>query len=68
MIDAARRFYTERHGEERWFEEVETAYYEAIAARAERERARRVAVPDYASINPVGDLQGIVNNAIAGRK
>jgi hypothetical protein len=68
MMDAARRFYTERHGEDRWFEEVETAYYEAIAARAERERARRVAVPDYARINPVGDLQGIVQEAVRAAK
>lgn len=68
MMDAARRFYTERHGEDRWFQEVETAYYEAIFARAERERIRRTTPPDYASINPVGDLQEMANNAIAGRK
>ncbi len=67
MMDAARRFYTERHGEDRWFEEVETAYYEAIAARAERERARRVAVPDYAMLTPA-DLQERVKSALVGRK
>lgn len=67
MMDAARRFYTERHGEDRWFEEVETAYYEAIAARAERERARRVAVPNYDKLTPA-DLQERVKSALVGRK
>ncbi len=67
MMDAARRFYTERHGEDRWFQEVETAYYEAIFARAERERIRRTTPPDYGTITPA-DLQERVKSALVGRK
>jgi hypothetical protein len=66
MIDAAKRFYLERHGEDRWFEEVEAAYYEAIFARAERERIRRTTPPDYDKLTP-SDLQERVKSALVGR-
>jgi len=65
MIDAARRFYTERYGDDGWIECLEKAYADALIARAENERIRRTTLPDYAKLTPA-DLQERVKSALVG--
>ena len=52
MIEAARRFYTERKGEDGWLEVVEQAYHDALVIRAEAERQKRMIRPDYGKLTP----------------
>lgn len=52
MMDAAKRFYVERHGMDRWIDELAKAYADALIERAELERIRRQTPPDYDRITP----------------
>lgn len=63
MMDAAKRFYVERNGMDRWLEELERAYADALIERAEQERIRRQTPPDYGRITP-HDLQARVAKGI----
>ena len=63
MIDAAKRFYVERYGLDRWIEEMERAYADALIERAELERIRRQTPPDYDRITP-HDLLARVAEAV----
>lgn len=67
MIEAARRFYVERKGEDGWFEVVEKAYHDALVSRAEAERIRRMTPPDYAILTP-SDLLDRVAEGLGAKR
>lgn len=63
MIEAARRFYVERHGEDHWLDVLHKEMADMLIARAEAERIRRQTPPDYARLTPQ-DLQIKVQEAL----
>lgn len=67
MIEAARRFYVERKGEDAWIEVLETALADALIARSEAERIRRQTPPDYATLTP-SDLLDRVAEGLGAKR
>lgn len=65
MMDAAKRFYVERHDLDRWIEELERAYADALIERANAETVRRQRPPDYDRLTP-HDLMAKVETALRG--
>jgi len=68
MIAAARAEWIKHHGsDDGWFEALESAYYAEIFARAEAERIRRQAPPDYAKLTP-SDLMNRVAQGLGAKQ